>query len=670
VDHKKGEKMTQVDMILKSATVLTMDSNLQVYEPGAVAISDNKIVAVGPADVISNAFTASQEMDFGDKVIMPGLINGHTHAPMSLLRGLADDLRLDVWLLGYMMPVERAFVSPEFVLLGTKLACAEMIRSGVTTFADMYYFEDSVAQAADEAGMRAICSQTILKFPSPDAQAYEESLSAAKDFIEKWKSHDRIIPSVGPHAPYTCTEEILKSSSELAQAYDVPLHTHISETAHEVEEMRMEAGMPVIPYVKKQNLLEAKVIAAHCVHIDVGEMRTMKNANASVIHNPSSNVKLASGIANTRKMLELGLNVGIGTDGSASNNDLDMFEEIRLAAFLSKVSSGDPTSLPAPTALLMATRMGAQALFIDHLAGSLEAGKRADIITIDINRLHNTPRFNRDPKAIYAQIVYAGKSTDVSDVMIDGAWVMRNRALLTLDEEDLKKQSQVLAARIDEFLLNREGSVIAKLIAIGGASQEESFEVQLKVRVNNLKPAIDSLIDLPLDILRKRHYKEYDSYFSFDDPEQGLLRYREDHFVAEDQSVTHVRSRLTHIGLAEREQFSEKVLLSRSRYIANATQSLRFYREYFQPANEQEVEKERIRFLVRYKDTEFFINFDSLKKPVQGNFIEIKSRTWSRKDAVKKARLGLTLLNELGADEGETIYEDYIKMIERTLEND
>lgn len=241
---------------------------------------------------------------------------------------------------------------------------------------------------------------------------------------------------------------------------------------------------------------------------------------------------------------------------------------------------------------------------------------------------------------------------------------MKERKLTTIDEQDIVHQSQDIARKIDAFLLEREESVISKLIAIGGASQEESFEVQVKVRMDNLQPHIDALIDLPLDIVRKRHYKEYDSYFSFNNPEQGYLRYREDHFVAEDGNITHVRSRLTHIGLAEREQYSEKVLLSRSRYIAPATQSLRFYREYFQPLNEIEIEKDRIRFLVRYQDTEFFINFDSMKKPVSGNFLEIKSRTWSKKDADKKAHLALKLLHELGAHLGETIYDDYIKMID------
>ncbi|MCE5207042.1 MAG: amidohydrolase [Chloroflexi bacterium] len=655
--------MKQVDLVLTNAIVLTMDKDMNLYEPGAVAVDGQYIIAAGPENEILQAYSGKTILDCHGKVLMPGLINGHTHAPMTLLRGLADDLRLDVWLMGYMMPVENEFVSREFVELGTRLACAEMIRSGVTTFADMYYFEDSVAQATASAGMRAICAQTILKFPSPDAQSYDEAFTATRKFIQKWKGHPLIVPAVGPHAPYTCTDEILQMASALAIEFDVPLHIHISETALEVENMRREMGMPVVPYIKKQNVLEAKVIAAHCVHIDEGEMRTMKHTNASIIHNPTSNIKLASGIAKVKKMLELGLNVGIGTDGSASNNDLDMFEEIRLAAFLSKVDSNDPTALPAPQALLMATRMGAQALHLGEITGSLEPGKRADLICMDIDRLHYLPRFHRDPKGIYAQIVYAGKSNDVADVMINGKWVMRDRELLTLDENELAEKSQNYARQIDAFLLDREESVIAKLIAIGGATQEESFEVQVKVRLDSLQPVLDALNNPALEIIRKRHYIEYDTYFSFTDPDQGYLRYREDQFIDESGQTTNVRSRLTHIGVTDKEEFSSRVLLSRSRYIAPATQSLRFYREYFKPASEQEIEKDRLRFLVQYFDTEFFINLDTVKKPLEGYFLEIKSRTWSRKDAIKKGALVLELLNLLAPDQGDAIHQDYIHLI-------
>jgi 5-methylthioadenosine/S-adenosylhomocysteine deaminase len=338
-------------LLLVNALVLTMDEEMHQYEPGAVAISGDSLLAVGPEADIRKAYSAAQIIDCGGKVLMPGLINAHTHAPMTLLRGLADDLRLDVWLMGYMMPVEREFVSPDFVRLGTQLACAELIRSGVTCFADMYYFEEDVAKATAEAGLRAVCSQTVLKFPTPDAASYEDSLAAARDFIQRWKGHALITPSVAPHAPYTCTPEILRATAQLAVEFDVPLHTHIAETALEVENMRRENGMPVVPYIKKQGLFDAKVLAAHCVHIDEGEMRTLVHSGAGVAHNPSSNLKLASGFAPVHKMLEAGLNVGIGTDGAASNNDLDMFEEIRLAAFIAKAVSNDPTVVPAATAL-------------------------------------------------------------------------------------------------------------------------------------------------------------------------------------------------------------------------------------------------------------------------------------------------------------------------------
>ncbi|HSO27611.1 MAG TPA: amidohydrolase family protein, partial [Anaerolineales bacterium] len=297
------------DLLFTNALVLTMDEQLTLFEPGAVAISGDSILAVGPDSDLRAAYPEAEQIDCNGKVLMPGLVNAHTHVPMTLLRGLADDLRLDVWLLGYMMPVEREFVSPEFVYLGTQLAAIELIRTGVTCFADMYYFEEHVARATADAGLRALCAQTVLKFPAPDAPSFEDSLSLAREFIQKWKDHPLIEPGVAPHAPYTCTEEILRASAALAVEFDVPLHTHLAETAQEVEASREEHGMPVIPYAKKQNLFDAKVLAAHCVHIDEGEMYTLLHNKAGVAHNPSSNLKLASGFAPVTRMIELGLNV-------------------------------------------------------------------------------------------------------------------------------------------------------------------------------------------------------------------------------------------------------------------------------------------------------------------------------------------------------------------------
>lgn len=656
--------MTQeVDTLLINATVLTMDADFNQFDPGAVAVKNDQIVAVGPQEEIQSKFSAREHIDCQARILMPGLVNAHTHVPMTLLRGLADDLRLDVWLLGYMMPVEREFVSPDFVYLGTKIAAAELIRSGVTCFADMYYFEEEVARATADSGLRAVCAQTVLKFPSPDAQSFEESLAAARTFIQSWIDHPLIVPAVAPHAPYTCTEEILRSCAALAAEFDVPLHTHLSETAQEVENMVKDEGMRVIPYVEKHNLFDAKVIAAHCVHIDNNEMHMLRQYKAGVAHNPSSNLKLASGAAPISQMINLGLNVGIGTDGPASNNDLDMFEEVRLASLLAKGVTGNPTTIPARTALSMATRLGAQALHMGHLTGSLEAGKRADLILVNLSPLHNSPRFNRDPDGRYAQIVYAAKSSDVTDVMVNGRWLMRDQVLLTLDEPALLQQAQEYARRIDIFLIEREGSVQSKLVSIEGAVEGESFEIQAKVRVSDPEKIIQALKDSDIEILYHRRYHEFDTYFHFSDPDQGRLRYREDEMIGPDGNIIDVRYRLTLVGPSREDRFPSDILLSRSRYIAPATHSLRFYREYFNPDSETSIEKDRLRWRILFKGTEFYVNVDEVLQPDLGHFLEIKSRTWSRRDAENKSQMVAELLRELGGEPTETVTQDYIEIV-------
>jgi 5-methylthioadenosine/S-adenosylhomocysteine deaminase len=650
---------TPCDVLLTHAHVLTMDDRWTVHAPGSVAVAGGTIVAVGDIDA---EYAPVEAIDCGGRVVMPGLVNAHTHAAMTLLRGLADDLRLDVWLMGYMMPVERAFVRPEFVALGTKLACAEMIRSGTTCFADMYYFENMAAEAAAAAGMRALCGQTVLKFPAPDAASFEDSLSRAREFIARWKGHRLIAPAIAPHAPYTCTEEILRACAELAREYDVPLHTHLAETTFEVEQSRREHGMPVIPWVKKQHLFDARVLAAHCVHVDEGEMRALKEAGAGVAHNPTSNLKLGSGVAPVAKMLELGLAVGIGTDGPASNNDLDMFEEMRLAALLAKGVNGDPTTLPAREALAMATRNGARAVHLGDLTGSLEPGKRADLIVIDLDQIHNMPRFERDPGGVYSQIVYAGKSTDVLDVMCDGRWLMRDRKLLTLDEGDLHAAAGDVARRIDLFLIEREQSVLQKLIAIGGATEGESFEVQVKARLVSADDVRRGLESDLITVIRAVHYHQFDTYFFFDDPNQGRLRYREDEFLDEQENVVGARARLTLTGPAREAAFGS-VLLFRSRFFAPATHSPRFYREYFKPAREGEVEKDRHRWLVAFRGVQFYVHLDRMLSPRAGaHFLEVKSRTWSRRDAQDKAAVIVELLELLGARPDEAIEEGYVEL--------
>lgn len=644
------------DLLLTNATVLTMDEAFTVHREGAVAIEGDSIVAVGPG---AARLAARETIDCGGRVVMPGLVNAHTHVPMSLLRGLADDLRLDVWLMGYMMPVEREFVNPGFVRLGTRLACAEMIRSGITCFADMYYFEDAVAEATAEAGLRAFCSQTVLRFPAPDATSFEEGLARARAFIERWNGHPLIVPGPAPHAPYTTTPEILRACAELAAEFDVPLHIHLSETQLEVDDSRREHGMPVVPWVKKQGLFGAKVLAAHCVHVDDGEMRALKNAGAGVAHNPTSNLKLGAGVAPVTRMRELGVHVGIGTDGPASNNDLDMFEETRLAALLAKGIGGDPTALPAREALTMATRLGACALHLDHITGSIEVGKRADLIVLDAGPTHNVPAFHRDPNGIYAQIVYAAKATDVVDVMCNGRWLMRERQLLTLDEPALRKAAQDEAARIDAFLQGREISVLQKLVAIGGAIEQESFEVQVKARVASPDHVLRVLDSDALTVIRASRYRQHDIYWSFEDPDQGRLRYREDEFLDAEGNVTGARARLTLTGRTREEQFGS-VLLFRSRYLAPAAHSARFYREYFRPAGEQVVEKDRRRWLVAYRGVEFYVHLDRLTQPASGDwFVEVKSRTWSSRDARDKAAIIADLLGLFGARRDDTIADGY-----------
>jgi 5-methylthioadenosine/S-adenosylhomocysteine deaminase len=650
---------TPCDFLLTNAHVVTMDERFTVHARGSVAIGGAVILGVGDVDA---AYEPVETIDCAGRVVMPGLVNAHTHAPMTLLRGLADDLRLDVWLMGYMMPVEREFVRPDFVALGTTLACAEMIRSGATCFADMYYFEEAVAEAAAAAGLRALCGQTVLKFPAPDAASFEDSLARARDFITRWKGHPRIVPAVAPHAPYTCTVEILRACAELAGEFDVPLHIHLAETALEVEQSRREHGMPVVPWVKKQRLFDARVVAAHCVHVDEGEMRALKDAGAGVAHNPTSNLKLGSGVAPVAKMLELGVAVGIGTDGPASNNDLDMFEEMRLAALLAKGTGGDPTALPARDAVAMATRTGARALHLGEIIGSLEPGKRADLITVDLDQPHNVPRFSRDPNSVYSQLVYAAKSTDVVDVMCDGQWLMRERRLLTVDEREAQAAARDMARRIDTFLIRREQSVLQKLVAIGGAAEQESFEVQVKTRLSTPEPVLRAIASDGITVIRAVHYHQYDTYFFFDDPAQGSLRYREDEFLDERNAVVSARARLTLTGPSREAAFGS-VLLFRSRFFAPATHSTRFYREYFRPARERDVEKYRRRWLVAFRGVQFYVHLDRMVSPHPDTcFLEVKSRTWSRRDAEDKAAIIPHLLELLGVPPGEAIEKGYVEL--------
>lgn len=659
------EPKTTVDKLITADFVITMNPTYDIYTPGAVAVMGDSIVAAGPRDALLAAYAVKERVDAGNAVVMPGFVNTHGHAPMTLLRALVDDLRLDVWLMGYMMPVEANFVNPNFCWMGTQLAAAEMIRSGTTTFMDMYYFEEAVADAAVQAGMRAVCAQSVLRFPTPDAGSYDEGLARVRDFLMRWKNHPLVIPAIAPHAPYTITTDLLEAAVRLALEYDAPLHIHIAETAQEVEDHRKEYGIPLVPWLKKWGVFEAKTTAAHCVHLDEGEIRTLQHYNVGVAHNPSSNMKLASGIAPISRMLEMGVNVGIGTDGAASNNDLDMIEELRLASFLAKVNTMNPTALPARQVIEMATIMGARAMHIDHLTGSLEAGKRADMIVVSMDDARHMPYFRHFADSIYGRLVYAMNREDVQHVMVNGAWLMRDRRLLTVDVEALREETSALAHKIDAFLIRREESVLNKLVAIGGVAQDKTFEVQVKVRSDDLTALKLRLHASPeITFLRGSQRTQYDTYFVFDDQEESRLRYREDEVRHLDTNeLIDVIYRLTLTTMSKEREYECSVLLSRARFDAPATRSRRFYQEYFKPQRVIEIHKTRRRYHIRYGGTDFSINLDQIIKPEDGgSYMEIKSRTWSRQDAERKAALISELLKALKIPDEALIRAEYVDL--------
>ncbi|MGJ3237825.1 MAG: amidohydrolase family protein [Anaerolineae bacterium] len=656
--------MKKADIILTNGTIITMNDTYEIIPDGMLVIADSRIIAIGTRSELDGQYEADETINCSGHYILPGLVNAHTHVPMTLLRAMADDLRLDVWLMGYIMPVEREFVSPEFVKLGTTLACAEMIRGGVTAFADMYYFESDIAEATAEAGLRALLCESILKFPTPDASTYEESLDYTRAFIEQWKDHHLIQPTVAPHAPYSNTEETLRESANLAKEYKLPLMIHIAETEREVTDSMELYGKTVVPWVKDQGVLDVPIIAAHCVHIDEHEMRMLKKANASVAHCPSANLKLASGIAPINQMIEIGVNVAIGTDGPASNNDLDMFEEMRLAALLAKVTPKNPTALPARTALQMATVNGARALGMADDIGSLEVGKLADVIVVDAQPIHNMPRFDFNPDAPYSQMVYAAKSGDVQHTIVHGKLLMKDRNLLTIDESELRDKASAYATRVGHFLRQIEQNPLHKLVAVAvDVERAESFEIQMKARLSDPSIIEDLLSHESVEVMRAVHYRQYDTYFIFDEPESHRIRYREDDRIDADGNVESVRMRLTYT-TAEKEQILKEVaVLSHSRFIAPATQPLRFYEEYFQSQEKRTLQKDRRRWRVLYKDTLFYVNIDKLIQPVSETmYVEIKARTWSKSDAENKAIFIGEMMEILGIDVSETLHFEYLEM--------
>ncbi len=657
--------------MLAHGIVVTMDAQRRILYDGAVVVRGSDIVAVGAVEEVRPQFPKAEVIDVRGHLVIPGLINAHTHVPMSLLRGIVDDQRLDVWLMGYMMPIEREFVGPEFVRWGTLLSCLEMIRGGTTTFCDMYYFEDEVATAAVEAGMRAICGETILKFPSPDAQSYDESLAYTREFIEKWRGHELIIPAIAPHAPYTATEDMLQKCVDLALEYDVPLHIHLSETAKEVRDNYKTRGMPPILWADSQGVFKAKAIAAHCVHVEEREIPVLAHKEVGVVHNPTSNLKLASGIAPVVEMQKQGVAVAVGTDGPASNNDQDIFEEMRLAALLPKGVSGDPTALPAEQAFAMVTIEGARAIHMDHLIGSLEVGKKADIVVLRLDTPHAYPQYRMNDANVYGYLVYTAHAGDVRHVWINGRQVLRDGEVLTINVEEVYERAQAIAEQIADFLQKRETSLLDKLIAIGGLERKETFEIQVKARITDPAQVEKVLLSDPdIEIVKHTIRQQYDTYFLFNGREQGILRYREDNVIRqrEDRGMPVTLNvepiyTLTLLGPTHEREFGNSVILSRSRFTASAMYSLRFYREYFQPKRIKEVVKWRNRYRIRYKGVDFAINIDKLSKPEQEEyFLEIKSRTWSQEDALNKATLAAELLEKFHVRPEEVVRGEYLDL--------
>lgn len=439
----------RADLIIRGGTVVTMDGSSRVIDDGAVAITQDRIVAVGTSSEVSARYRATRTINAAGKIVMPGLINTHTHVPMVLFRGIADDLVLMEWLQKYIFPAEAKNVDEQFVRWGTKLGCLEMIQGGTTTYVDMYYFEDAVADETARAGMRAVLGQTLLDFPAPDNKTWDAGMSAVEKFAQKWKGNSLITPAIAPHAPYTVSTEHLKQAHSFSERTGLPLVIHIAEDQAEVKTIQERYGASSVAYLDRIGLLDERVIAAHVVWPTEEDVKTLASRRVGVAHCPQSNMKLAAGAAPVPKMLGAGVAVGLGTDGAASNNDLNMWEEIDTAAKLHKLVSKDPTVINAREALEMATIRGARAIHLDKQIGSLEAGKLADLILVDATSSHQTPLYN-----VYSQLAYATKASDVETVIINGRVVMRNRRVLTVDEPSVRAKAIEYRDRIRKSLAN------------------------------------------------------------------------------------------------------------------------------------------------------------------------------------------------------------------------
>jgi 5-methylthioadenosine/S-adenosylhomocysteine deaminase len=438
--HERSLTVKEADILIKNGTILTMDPRQTMIEKGFLCIQGDSISLVGKG--YPDGFRAAKTIDANGGLILPGLVNGHTHAAMTLFRGLADDVPLMEWLNHYIFPVESR-MDREFVRTGTLLACAEMILSGTTTFCDMYLFEDEVAQAAHEAGMRCLVGEVLYDFPSPNYGPVDEGLKYTESLIRNWQGHPLVSIAVEPHAIYTCSPDLLARANELSKRYAVPLIIHVAESASEIEEVKRKYGKKPFEHLDFLGILGPHLIADHCVHLDDGEIRRMVNHDVKAINIPESNMKLASGISPVPRLMAEGITVGLGTDGCASNNNLDLFEEMDTSAKVHKVGAMDPTVLDAFTVFKMATLSGAKALGMADRIGSLEAGKKADVIVVDTHKPHLTPMHNP-----YSHLVYAAKGSDVSHCVINGRLVMENRKHLTLDVQEVLRKAMEVSKKV------------------------------------------------------------------------------------------------------------------------------------------------------------------------------------------------------------------------------
>ena len=440
-----------IDLVIAGDYVVTMDGSGTIHQGASVAIDDGVIVAIGPAAEIEANYPAKEVLDGKNRIVMPGLVNGHGHAAMTLLRGVADDLALMDWLNNYIFPAEVEFVDAEFVRIGTELACWEMIRGGTTTFVDMYYYPDTIAEVVESCGMRALISTTVIDQRSPDAENADDSLGKGSGFIERWKGkNSRITPIFGPHANYTLDADQLKATREAALRHGVPISIHMSESPFEVQYSKDTYGMTSIDLFESIGFFEGPTIAAHVVWPTEREIPILAERGVGVIHNPTSNMKIASGVSPVTAMLRAGVHVGLGTDGAASNNDLDMWEEMRLASFLQKVEQMDPEALSAETVLRMATAGGATAIGLGDDIGSVEIGKRADLIQVAFDDVHHVPTYD-----VISHLVYVSDEQDVASVVVDGKVLMRGAEFRTIDTARVADEARALAAKINRALEER-----------------------------------------------------------------------------------------------------------------------------------------------------------------------------------------------------------------------